>query len=95
MLDKKVEKVISDRRATEELKNFALEIVKEVNHAWAFPEDNTELSKVGSMGYMAEVGSPHQWWEDNCKAYKATSDSIFKDRDLNTVCLIATTMLSN
>lgn len=86
-------KSIEGRRAGESHFEAAIAIINEVNQAWAFPENSQELSKYGQMGYISEVGSPHQWWEENCKAYADACDKFPRSKDLNTVCIIATEAL--
>lgn len=72
---------------------YAQKIAAEINAAWAFPENNSELSKYGSMGYMAEIGSPHQWWEANCESYRDASEAIPQARKLHNICKVAQTLL--
>ncbi len=86
-------KVIERFNANDSHLDSAMSIINEINHAWAFPKDNLELSKYGQMGYMAEVGSPYQWWEDNCKSFLNASEKFPRSKDLNAVCMIASEAL--
>lgn len=60
-------------------------------------ESNTgsELSKFKKMGYRADVGSPHQWWENHCEEYRKIDTAFPKDSDFTIVCLLADALLSD
>lgn len=83
------------RGFTEQQLEDAKKIVDEINHASAFPEEFPELTKYGTMGYMAPIGSPHQWWQEHSDAYREIEVKYKRDRDLHTVCLLADALLAS
>jgi hypothetical protein len=84
---------VNRRKKLEEELLHAKNIVKEINASWAFPESNSELSKYKSVGYMADIGSPHEWWELNCKSYAESSKAFPRARTFSNVCAIAQKMI--
>lgn len=66
----------------------------EIRHAIEFKPES-ELGKYGQIGYMADVGSPHQWWEKHCISYRQASEFFVRDRDLHTVCLLAMALVKD
>lgn len=91
----KFDELVLHRQATPEQIEDAKTIALEINDAWGFPENYKELGQYGKEGYQASIGSPHQWWEDNCQSYKVASEKYSIARHLNTVCLLADTLLAD
>ena len=83
-----LEEIRSKRGYTSEQLESAKLIADEILHAKGFSL-GSELSKVGTTGYKAGIGSPHQWWEEHCAAYRVANEKYKRDRDLHTVCLLA------
>lgn len=91
----KAKQIIQDRDATREQILDAEQIFHEIKLAIINDYPNTELSKVGCMGYMGIIGNPDKWWTDNCVAYKNALDKYRRARDQNTICLIAQALLDD
>lgn len=88
-----LEEIRSQRGFTPEQLETAKLIDAEVRHAKELHPES-ELAKVGQMGYMAGVGNPHDWWEQHCVAYREASNQFRRAKDLNTVCLLADSLLA-
>jgi hypothetical protein len=89
-----LEEIKSQRGYTSEQLEAAKLIDAEVRHAKKFAPES-ELGKVGTMGYKAGVGNPDDWWSNHCVAYREASTQFPKARDLNTVCLLADSLLNS
>jgi hypothetical protein len=85
------EKIVEERRPSPAQERIARLIVLEINAAWA--DKTRELGKYKEVGYQADIGSPHQWWEENCLNYKAACKMCLRGRDLNTICLLAQALI--
>lgn len=76
-----------------EQKKDAEAIANEIIQAWN--AGDSDLGKHREMGYMADIGSPDDWWESNCKAYSIASAKYPKAKEFAAVCSAADEILNN
>lgn len=53
----------------------------------------TQLGHYKRRGYRADVGCPHQWWYDSCRAYREASYKYLVAKHFHTVCILADALL--